>query len=349
MAPVDTEALLAEISPEAPCGEDLSYDPAYLAVESLMATGVQAGGMVDAGEADEPEGPNWREVRSGCVDLLGRTKDLRVCLNLAVALLMDDGLAGFRDGMALLRGLLERYWDHVWPQLDPDDGYDPLERMNIVASLSSPPGTFQDPLMFRQRVAMAPLTRSARVGRFGLQDLDASTAGAEGAPDAGLINAAFEDSATEDLQEVAAALDEAIEHLDAIDALLTERVGAGHAPDLSGLRDQTLVRARAVVQEHLARRGAADAPAEAAAEGTDAAGATGTPLSGDIRSPQDVLTALNRITEYYERHEPSSPVPLLIRRAQKLVSKSFLEIVQDLSPEVLDQMQRLGGIDSTMP
>ncbi|NLF32134.1 MAG: type VI secretion system protein TssA [Planctomycetes bacterium] len=347
MAPVDVPSLLAEISPDAPCGADLSYDAAYLAVESLLAAGVRAGGMVDTGQEAQQEGPNWREIRGGCVELLGRTKDLRVCLTLAVALLMDDGLEGFRDGLALLRGLLERHWEHVWPQLDPDDGYDPLERMNIIASLSSPPGTFQDPLMFRQRAAMAPLTRSVQMGRFGLQDLDAAAAGGEGAPDAALINAAFEDTATEDLQAVADVLDGAIEHLDAIDAVLTDRVGAGRAPDLSGLRDQTLLRARAVVGEHLARRGAGEAPAGPDGAYAPAAPAgTGVALSGDIRSPQDVMAALNRVIDYYERHEPSSPVPLLIRRAQKLVSKSFLEIVQDLSPEILDQMHRLGGIDS---
>ncbi len=348
MAVVDVEGLLAEISAEAPCGEDVSYDPAYMAIETMLAAGLSQAGMVDDGEDAADDGPNWREVRSQCVELFGRTKDLRVCMDLTVALLMEDGFGGLRDGLVVLRGLLERYWDHVWPQLDPDDGNDPLERMNILSALATPPGAFQDPLMFRKRVAMAPLTRSVQVGRFGMADIDAAAAGAEGAPDAGLIDAAFQDSSTDDLMEVAAAIDEAIETVDAIDAVVTECVGAGQAPDLSGFRNECLAKAQAIVQEHLARRGVGDAPA---GEGEVASAAPGAPavpaaLSGEVHSPQDVLTALGKIIQYYERHEPSSPVPLLIRRAQNLVSKSFLEIVQDLSPEILDQMHRLGGIDN---
>jgi type VI secretion system protein ImpA len=59
-----------------------------------------------------------------------------------------------------------------------------------------------------------------------------------------------------------------------------------------------------------------------------------------------VIKALDKICQYYDRHEPSSPLPLLLKRAKRLASKNFLEIVQDLSPEALAQIQALGGVDS---
>jgi len=66
-------------------------------------------------------------------------------------------------------------------------------------------------------------------------------------------------------------------------------------------------------------------------------------LEGTIQSPEDVLRAIDKICEYYERAEPSSPVPLLMKRARKLVRKSFLEIIQDLNPDGMGQIQVISG------
>ena len=41
--------------------------------------------------------------------------------------------------------------------------------------------------------------------------------------------------------------------------------------------------------------------------------------------------------EFYERAEPSSPVPILLRRAARLVNKSFLDVLRDLIPEGVNQ------------
>ncbi len=70
-------------------------------------------------------------------------------------------------------------------------------------------------------------------------------------------------------------------------------------------------------------------------------------LSGEIASREDVIRAIDKICEYYARFEPSSPLPLLLRRAKRLANKSFLEIVRDLSPDALKQVLALGGEDET--
>ena len=345
MSLIDVESLLQEISPESPCGDDLTYDPDYTSMEGILSAGLSEGMVGDGGEES---GPNWRDLRTRCVALFGRTKDLRVCMNLTVALLMEDSISGFRDGLALLRGLIDRYWDSVYPQLDPDDNNDPLERVNIIAALSAAPGAFMDPMMFRKRVHMAPLSKSDRLGRFSLRDLELARGGGDlpaGAPDVALIDASFEDTATEELQGMAEAIDEAVDHLVAIDGLLMTHVGAGQAPNLDALRTESLGSIRNMMADYLSRRGLGDGPVGDSA--TVDAGGSSAP-SGAINSPQDVLAALGTICQYYEKHEPSSPVPLLMRRAQGLVSKSFMDIVRDLAPEVVSQMEQLGGIDSSL-
>ena len=360
MSLIDVESLLQEISPEAPCGADLSYDPQYTEVDGLLTQGMSEGMVADASAAED-QGPNWRDIRTRCVELLGQTKDLRLAVDLTLALLMEDSIPGLRDGLAVVRGFLERFWDHVHPQLDPDDGYDPLERVNIISSLSPAGGTYMDPMMFCQRVRRAPLCKSARMGAFSLRDIEQAPEGGEptegesdGSSNAALISAAFEDTSGEDLQAMSQAVAEAVEHLQVIEDGLTDRIGAGQAPQLGTLRDETLGKVNGALQGYLARRGIGGATVAAGEEQQAVGEQPGAPmpaaaLSGEIRSTQDVLTALEKICQYYERREPSSPVPMLVRRAQRLVSKSFLEIVRDLSPEAVDQIEKLGGIDSSRP
>src|SRR5439155_1221299 len=56
---------------------------------------------------------------------------------LTLSLLKTGGLAGFRDGLAVIRGLTATYWNDLYPTLDPEDNTDPTERLNILNNLSS--------------------------------------------------------------------------------------------------------------------------------------------------------------------------------------------------------------------
>jgi type VI secretion system protein ImpA len=63
-----------------------------------------------------------------------------------------------------------------------------------------------------------------------------------------------------------------------------------------------------------------------------------------IRSREDAIRMLERVCEYVERYEPTNPAPLLIRRAQRLMTKSFVEIIEDLTPDSVATIKALGGI-----
>jgi type VI secretion system protein ImpA len=49
------------------------------------------------------------------------------------------------------------------------------------------------------------------------------------------------------------------------------------------------------------------------------------------------------IIRYYEQHEPSSPLPLLLKRAKRLVGRSFVDIIRDISPDAMTQVQVVSG------
>lgn len=347
MAVLDVDKLLAEVSADSPAGEDLSYDAAYLNLFT-QAQGTPEQQMGD--HVVEAQEPNWREVREGCTEILKRSKDLRVAVLASVVALKLDGLPGMAAGLALLRGLLDKYWDTFYPRLDPSDNNDPLERVNIIAALAAAPQTLGDPLKVQERLRAVPLCASPRVGRFGLRDLAAANGEAvEGsAPrvEMSVIDAAVDDTPIEELKALGDAADACVALAAEVDSILESKVGASAAPDLSPFQ-KCLQEIRATMQKFLARRGYGQAPAAAAAGGNaqaaDASGG-GPALSGEVRSTQDVLLAIDRICQYYERVEPSSPVPLLLKRARRLVSKSFLDVIKDLSPDAVSQIKLIGGI-----
>ena len=137
----------------------------------------------------------------------------------------------------------------------------------------------------------------------------------------------------------------AIEEAEQINGILTSKVGPERAPDAKPLLG-VLAEILKVLRDQMARRGIGIPGAEAAAgvgEAASATGATGaaTPNSGEIRSREDVRLALDRLSRYYANHEPSSPVPLLLGGAKRLVSASYVEIAEYLSPEALKHLSHL--------
>jgi type VI secretion system protein ImpA len=131
---------------------------------------------------------------------------------------------------------------------------------------------------------------------------------------------------------------------------LTERVGAARSIDLAPLV-RMLRRAADFLGERIGDGGGAPASTDAQGNDADAGERTGatraaTQVSGEIANRQDVVRMIDKICAYYERHEPSSPVPMLLMRARRLVDKSFMEILQDLAPEGMGQARQVGGMEN---
>jgi type VI secretion system protein ImpA len=341
MATLDVERLLQPVSEDAPSGENLEYDPTFAAFEQAAREKPEQQYGATIIPAEEP---NWLEVRQLGMDLTERTRDLRVACTLALGLLKTEGLPAFAEGLALVRGYIEGFWASVHPQLDPDDENDPTVRVNTVASLTDKATTVE---MLRA----TPIVASRLLGRFSLRDVDISKG--EIPPPAGeepvkasTIEAAFMECDLEQLRANTNAVRDALQHGEAIESVITQQVGASRAVSLESLR-RALADMYAILAEHLQQR---DATAEVPTEG--AVGQDGTPvaaagrLTGEIQSREDVVRALDKICQYYARNEPSSPLPILLKRAKRLATKSFLEIVQDLSPDALAQILALAGPDN---
>src|SRR5512140_1074859 len=105
------EKLLAPVSAEQPAGPDLGYDPRQDELETLLKGKAE----VEIGNLRHPaEPPDWGELREKSVELFEQTKSLRVATILCCSMLQTGGLAGFRDGLQLIRGLLENFWSTMY-------------------------------------------------------------------------------------------------------------------------------------------------------------------------------------------------------------------------------------------
>ena len=67
-------------------------------------------------------------------------------------------------------------------------------------------------------------------------------------------------------------------------------------------------------------------------------------MPGELNNREQVLAALEKILAYYERREPASPIPLLLKRVRRLVPMDFLDLMEDLAPAAVKQFKEIGGI-----
>jgi type VI secretion system protein ImpA len=348
---ISIDELLQEISPDAPCGDDLEYDPAFGALERAAERKPEQ----QFGETVIPaEEPDWAAVQVAAVELFSTTKDLRIAAHLTRALARTDGWSGIADGLMLMQGLLGRYWECVHPQLDPAEDNDPTFRVNTISTLAD-----RDAILDALR--SAPLVQSSVLGRVSLRDVQIAAGelplppgDTTAALDKQSIDAAFKDAEAEKLRLTATAVRESIDCVAAIESLLMERVGPTQAPDLGAL-SELLKAADKVLGASLALRSdgapsgqeasratgqeSGEAEARTFGEGTAAAG------GARIGGRDDVIRVLDQVCRYYERQEPSSPVPLLLERAKRLVAKDFMAIVRDLAPDGVPQIELIRGTE----
>ncbi|MDU9005939.1 type VI secretion system protein TssA [Sedimentitalea todarodis] len=347
---MDPAVLLQSKSDDSPSGENLEYETVFTEME-LAAQPIEEQQVGDA--KTEGHEPDYREVIKKALLVLEQSHDLRAGVFLADAILNIEGLKGYADATTVLRGHVEQFWDTCHPELDEDDDNDPTMRVNAIQGLCGQPGGMAGPSLAYRSLRRVALTESRGFGRFSMRDIEVSEGQialpeGETGPDTAAISAAFQDTDDDVLAETLAAVQTASENIRAISAVFDEKT-PGRGPELDPLVKLLDQMARRLGEYTSAddptiqvddSHGDADAPAAAATS------AAPTRAVGSINSRSDVTNALDRIVGYYRQHEPSSPVPILLERAKRLVNADFLTIIQDIAPNEFDNVKILGGIDN---
>jgi type VI secretion system protein ImpA len=347
---LDIETLLQPIPGEKPAGDATAYP--YRLREQLLSLR-QEERPEDFDDATRPDQLKRADfpgiVRLATTALTEETKDVRLACHLIEALTRTRGFAGLRDGLCLLRRLLDECWDRLEPSID--DGDLDARASPIVNLLDDPDRGF----CFPNTVRLTPIFAGQSV-------LSWQKILAKKTPDdektAVIVQAqATQEALAEPQQNIAGCLEE----LDQLLAVMDDKF-QGDSPSLTNFR-KALEDAQRMVAHLMPRP--APTSAEATPESTDTPAQASTPASASAPPPptatassttdlnqlivarEEVYGQLTRAAEMLARLEPHSPIPYLVRRAVDLGKLPFPQLVQQLVREerILADLQREFGLN----
>ncbi|MBN3752378.1 type VI secretion system protein TssA [Paraburkholderia sp. Tr-20389] len=342
---------MAPVHPSACCGADLEYDREFV----LLFAQVAARMDVQYGDfKSDPEPVNWNEIERKCRQLMDRTKDIRLAVLFTRCCVRQRSAAGLVEGLALLEAWLRAYPDSVHPQPEVDgDREAALEiRMNALQVLTDMNGLLADVRGIKLSQSSSPVLTVREVERAFVQPR----------PDDALpIESVCRqlDHLSVQNPDIFAAFHKALEYLEAVDAWNRERL-EGFTPDLTDLtRILGLLARDRLTVSGTGMAGRASDAATAVSESDAAtlhAAEPGSPALDAIWTEPEitsershshavqldreaVLQNIREARHWFEANEPSSPIPLLLRRAEQFVGKRYAEVVRAIPPELLTEWE----------
>ena len=111
--------LLNPIPGDNPSGASLRHDPVYDEIKEARREEVQPPPGLT--EKDRKVAENAAVIKLTTGLLANQTKDLQLAAWLTEASLKQRGFAGLSDGLALCCGLVDKFWDTVYPELEDGD------------------------------------------------------------------------------------------------------------------------------------------------------------------------------------------------------------------------------------
>jgi type VI secretion system protein ImpA len=362
-----------------PSGEDLRNDPAFHDLERL--TEAQLKVVHDGGnKTSQTTVPvDWPAVLEKAEELRLRGRDLRLLVLVTRALANEEGLAGLAQGLTLIARTFEQYWDTMHPSLRTGAPREAaLRRINALLDLQNG----QEGLLanLRQTVFFSPraigpisgrdLEQTALDERVMLQEAASGLGTAEKAALTSAHNqllnrvrtgcAAQIDQAADAMTSLLADARAAIAALDAVDAALNARIEGNGAtvPELKKFLQRLLTTLERNPSAGAATNGAAKPAPQAAEPAMPARNGHGAEtmasvassveasagLPDRINSRDEVVKCLDLVVAFYDRTEPSSPIPHLARRVRRMVHMDFVELMEDLAPSGLKEFRLLAGV-----
>ena len=335
-----TAANLTPLSDAQPCGPSLEYDTDFAVLQSKLSprAQVQYGDFVQ-----EQAGPDWGEIERDARRLLQRSRDIQVLVWFTRARTQCAGAAGLHEGLGWLLGLLQAWSEQLHPQLVIDGQPDPAVRANALAALVDPEGLLGD---IRQIVVV-----SGSSTRLSMRDVERAFARVR-QPDA--LNP---QAVREQLRALHARHDPTLARLTECADLARALARAAeaplgeHAPDFAPLLGLLGLLDTGPLPEPAPTTPSAAAPAAVTADEAvitepvpPTALVTVQPTSPTPPLPvapthaeqrEAIRLSLHHARLWIEHNEPSSPVSILLKHAERLWGRRFADLAQAIPPELV--------------
>jgi type VI secretion system protein ImpA len=113
------EDILKPIAGDNPSGKNLRYSPIYDRIKEARREDDE---LNQGAWQHERKLADWVQVSKLCQDTIAtESKDLQLAAWLCEALIKRESIGGLREGLSLCRGLLEQFWDTVYPLVEDGD------------------------------------------------------------------------------------------------------------------------------------------------------------------------------------------------------------------------------------
>jgi type VI secretion system protein ImpA len=337
---IDIESLLVPISDEKPSGEGMQYSAVYDEIKEAR----RADDTLNQGKWQfDPKQSDWKQVIFLSTDALKTmTKDLQIAAWLTEGLVSQHGFVGLRDGLKVIRGLHENFWDTVFPEID--EGDDMEARANSLEFLARSTGDALKKLPLTESGESLNYYNWEESKNFDIPDnMDALDY------DKKQKMVALQQQATEEkritgsrwriaknttprafYELINITLEENWTEYNALDQVMDEKFGR-QTPGLGALK-KSLDDLRSMIKKVLEEKRVSEPypedneePAVIASELGDEGNSSGNGVGvvakgfaatqGAIQNRQDALKRLTEVADYFRRSEPHSPVSYLVQKA----------------------------------
>lgn len=371
---MDLEPFLVPVADGSASGSELRNDPRFHAVERLMEPAARSFRLENVRNGGTGSANiDWSDILAQSADLAQTGRDLRLLVIVARALANAEGFDGLAQGLGLLTSTVEGYWDSVHPTLreSPSPREAATRRINSLFQLENAENGLLCDLEFT--VVLSPrglgsitvgdlcaggMTRNQAQNEMpsGLGEKEVAELMARYEARVSRVTTGCRAQAVErpdDMASLVQSIEAARAALSAFETALTARVaenGVGvKFKELDKLLSRALVPLTAAQGQAIQGAAASEVTAMAepfAAPSTNGAHPpAGGGIPGSVNSRRDVERCLDMIIDFYERTEPSSPIPHLARRMRKMVPMNFLQLMEEIAPSGMKEFKNVAGVD----
>ena len=326
------DELLNPIEGPNPSGANLRYDPVYDKIKEARREEAQPPpGMT---EQDRKVSDNAQVIRLTTELLTGKTKDLQLAAWLTEASLKQKGFSGLKDGLGLCCGLVEKFWDTLYPEIEDGDAESRGAPLGFVGLKLDIPLKLI-PVVEKAKYGVLDYQQSREVGyEDQVKGDEAKKKRAalikEGKLAPELFDKAFEETPKKFYAQAEQDLDGSLENLARLKKTCDEKFGE-EGPTFGPLQ-KALEASRHLIHGFLQKKREKEPdPVEPvpATEGTpgadgEVAAADGAPVRTGVlisvdgsSEPADRVEAIKKVAEaaaYLRRREPQSPASYLMLR-----------------------------------
>lgn len=315
-------ALLEPIPGDNPAGENIRYEPIF---DEIKLAREEEEDLPQGDWSRERKTADYRLVIKQATDVLAkRSKDLQITAWLTEALTHREGAAGLHAGLELVRELLERFWDHAYPEIEDGDlgvRAAPLEWLGLylgdaVRRIPLSKDGYDQIAYHDSR--LIPTEEEAEADQEKLETRNSALEEGKLTPEA------FEDSFLKTpksfYKELVAGLNGALASVDALDAIGQERFeDPDDRPGYYRLRE-TLSQVTKVASQLLEKKLELDpdpveaVPLDVTGSG-DATAEAGAPVSVEPRDWEDAASRVAAAAKFMRAHRPTDPAPYVMLRA----------------------------------